>query len=155
MIGGWGISSEIVLRWMSLNLADGESTLVQVRAWSCQTASQHLNQCWWSSHYAIWRLERIKSHGNQSVSNAVKKCISWSVNLSLSGFQECPNGFYANETGASECLICPAGFYCLPVQPANASLNAQPCPAGYYCPEGNSGDSFNSFAPVRFYWNFR
>ena len=32
------------------------------------------------------------------------------------------------------------GYYCLPVQPHNASLNAQPCPEGYYCPQGTGLD---------------
>ena len=32
VIIGWGISCEIVLRWMSLDLTDDKSTLVQVMA---------------------------------------------------------------------------------------------------------------------------
>ena len=51
-------------------------------------------------------------------------------------YRECPDGSYTNYTGAAECVPCPQGFYCLPVQPENATLNAQLCPAGYYCPEG-------------------
>lgn len=50
--------------------------------------------------------------------------------------QECTAGTYTNHTGASTCDTCPDGFYCLPVQPDNATLNAQPCPEGYYCPAG-------------------
>ena len=32
VIGGWSISCEIVLKWMSMDLTDGKSTLVQVMA---------------------------------------------------------------------------------------------------------------------------
>ena len=35
VIDGWGIFCEIALRWMSLDLCDDESTLVQVMAWCC------------------------------------------------------------------------------------------------------------------------
>ena len=50
MNGGWGISYEIALRWMPLDLTDGKSTLVQelqVMAW-CRQATSHyfLSQCW-------------------------------------------------------------------------------------------------------------
>ena len=43
--GGWGISYEIVLRWMPQDLTDDKSTLVQVMAWCRQAASHYLNQC--------------------------------------------------------------------------------------------------------------
>ena len=46
MIEGWGISSEIALRWLSLDPADGKSTLVQVMAWCHQASSHYLSQCW-------------------------------------------------------------------------------------------------------------
>ena len=38
--GGWGISSEIALRWMPQDPTDGKSTLVQVMAW-CRLATSH------------------------------------------------------------------------------------------------------------------
>ena len=44
--GGWGISCEIALIWMSLDFTDDQSTLVQVMAWCRQAASHYLNQCW-------------------------------------------------------------------------------------------------------------
>ena len=44
--GGWGISYEIALRWMPLDLTDDKSTLVQVMAWCCQETSHYLSQCW-------------------------------------------------------------------------------------------------------------
>ena len=49
MIDGWGISCEIDIRWLSQDLADVKSPLVQVMAW-CHPARRHyLNQCWPSS----------------------------------------------------------------------------------------------------------
>ena len=44
--GGWGISYEIVLRWMPLDLTDDVSTLAQVMACCLTAPSHHLNQCW-------------------------------------------------------------------------------------------------------------
>ena len=44
--GGWGISYEIALRWMPLDLTDVKSTLVQVMAWCRQATSHYLSQCW-------------------------------------------------------------------------------------------------------------
>ena len=44
--GGWGISYEIVFRWMPLDLTDDKSTLVQVKTWCRQATSHHLSQCW-------------------------------------------------------------------------------------------------------------
>ena len=46
VIDGWVISSELALRWMSLDLTDDKSTLVQVMAWCHQATSHYLNQCW-------------------------------------------------------------------------------------------------------------
>ena len=42
--GGWGISYEVALRWMPLDLTD-KSTLVQVMAWCRQATSHYLSQC--------------------------------------------------------------------------------------------------------------
>ncbi|CAH1789580.1 unnamed protein product, partial [Owenia fusiformis] len=55
-------------------------------------------------------------------------------------YKECSPGFYANQTGAAICETCPDGYYCLPVQPENATLNVQPCPQGYFCPTGTALD---------------
>ena len=41
-----GISYEIALRWMPLDLTDDKSTLVQVMAWCRQATSHYLGQCW-------------------------------------------------------------------------------------------------------------
>ena len=45
-IDGWDISHEISSRWMSLDLTDDKSTLVQVMAWCRQATSHYLSQCW-------------------------------------------------------------------------------------------------------------
>ena len=42
----WVISCEIPLSWISLNLTDDKSTLVQVMVWCHQATSHYLNQCW-------------------------------------------------------------------------------------------------------------
>ncbi len=41
-------------------------------------------------------------------------------------------GTYANVTGLSECLVCPAGFEC-----EEGSTFPVPCPQGYFCHIGN------------------
>ena len=46
VIAGWGIFCEVVLIWMSLDLTDDQSTLVQVMAWCHQATSHYLSQCW-------------------------------------------------------------------------------------------------------------
>ena len=46
VIDGWGISCELALRWMSLDLTDDQSTLVQVMAWCRQANTHYLSQCW-------------------------------------------------------------------------------------------------------------
>ena len=63
VIDGWGISCELALRWMSLNLTDDESTLVQVMAWCRQATSHYLRQCWPRSLslYGVTRPQWVKS----------------------------------------------------------------------------------------------
>ena len=46
VIDGWGISCEITLRLMPLDLTDDTSTLDHVMAWCRQTSSPYLSQCW-------------------------------------------------------------------------------------------------------------
>ena len=43
---GCDVSSEIALRWTSLDLSDDKSTLVQVMAWCRQATSHYLYQSW-------------------------------------------------------------------------------------------------------------
>ena len=45
-IDGWDISHEISSRWMSLDLTDDKSALVQAMAWCRQATSHYLSQCW-------------------------------------------------------------------------------------------------------------
>ena len=42
----WGISYQLAFRWMSLDLTDDKSTLVQVMAWCRKATSHYLSQCW-------------------------------------------------------------------------------------------------------------
>ena len=44
--GAWGISDEIALRWMPLDLTNDKSTLVQVMAWCHQATSHDMSKCW-------------------------------------------------------------------------------------------------------------
>ena len=46
VIGGWGISCELALRWTSIDLTDDKSSLVQVMAWRRHATSHYPNQCW-------------------------------------------------------------------------------------------------------------
>ena len=46
VIDGWVISCELALRWMSLDLTDDKSTLVQIMAWCRHATSHYLSQCW-------------------------------------------------------------------------------------------------------------
>ena len=62
VIDGWGISCEFALRWVSHDLTDDKSTLIQVMAWCRQAASQYLSQCWSRSvsSYGITRSQWVK-----------------------------------------------------------------------------------------------
>ena len=46
LLNGWGISCELALRWMPLDLTDYKSTLVQVMTWCHQATSHYLSQCY-------------------------------------------------------------------------------------------------------------
>ena len=61
VIDGRDITCEIVLRWISLDLSDVKSILVQVMAWCRQATSHYLNQCWPRSlsPYDITRPQRF------------------------------------------------------------------------------------------------
>ena len=63
VIDGCDISSELALRWMSLDLTDEKSTLVQVMAWCHQATSHYLSQCWPRSlsPYGVTRPQWLKS----------------------------------------------------------------------------------------------
>ena len=61
VIDGWGISCEIALILMSLDLTDDQSTLVQVIAWCRQATSHYLSQCWprYMLSYDVTRLQWV------------------------------------------------------------------------------------------------
>ena len=63
MIDGWGISYEIALIWMSQNIIDDRSTLVQVMVWCGQATSHYLSQCWPRSlsPYGVSRLQWVNT----------------------------------------------------------------------------------------------
>ena len=46
MTDAWDISSDIALKWTSLDFSDDKSTLVQLMGWCRQATSHYLNQCW-------------------------------------------------------------------------------------------------------------
>ena len=45
----------------------------------------------------------------------------------------CPEGTYNNNTGASECVPCPPGYFC---ETNSSTFEHTPCPTGHYCLEG-------------------
>ena len=63
VIDGWGIACEVALRWISLDLTDDKSTLVQVMAWCRQARSHYLSQCWprFLSPYGVTRPQWVNS----------------------------------------------------------------------------------------------
>ena len=65
MNGGWGVSYEIALRWIPLDLTDDMSTLVQVMAWWRQATSHYLSQCWprSMSPYGVIRPQWVLNDG--------------------------------------------------------------------------------------------
>ena len=62
----YGLSSwapcQIFLRWMSQNIFDEKSTLVQAMAWCHQAASHYLSQCWPRSMASLGHNELNESH---------------------------------------------------------------------------------------------
>ena len=60
----WCISCEIALKWISLDLADDKSALVQVMAWCRQATSHYPGQCWPSfmSPYGFTMRRCVKQH---------------------------------------------------------------------------------------------
>ena len=72
-----GITSEVALRWMTQNLTDDLSTLVQVISWCRHVTSHYLNQ-WWSSSMTWYGV-----NGPQRVNNTLKTLVTKGSNLSL------------------------------------------------------------------------
>ena len=76
VIRGWGISCEIALRWMSLDLTDDKSTLVQVMAYCRQATSHYLIQCWprYLSPYGVTRPQWLNNFDFSSKINPSCLC---------------------------------------------------------------------------------
>ena len=80
VIDVWGISCKIALRWLSQDLTDDKSTLVQVMAWCCQAASHHLTQCLACSvlPYGITRPQWVNTLSpEQNVSHFAHNIYKW------------------------------------------------------------------------------
>ena len=62
-IDGWGISCKITLMWLSQDLTDDRSTLVQVMVWCHQATSHYLRPCWFRSvsPYDVTRPQWVNS----------------------------------------------------------------------------------------------
>ena len=62
VIDGRVTSCELALRWISLDLTDDKSTMVQVMAWCHQATSHYLSQCWprSKSPYGVTRPQWVK-----------------------------------------------------------------------------------------------
>ena len=77
VIDGWGISCDLALRWMSLDLTDDKSTLVQVMASCHQATSNYLSQCWPRSlaPYGITRPQWVNiTEPGERISYCIKNC---------------------------------------------------------------------------------
>ena len=65
---GWGISNVLALRWTSMDLTDGKSTLVQIMAWCRRATSYYLSQCWHRSlsSYGVTRPQWVQQLDQQA-----------------------------------------------------------------------------------------
>ena len=77
VIDGWGVQCQVALIWMSMDLTDDKSILVQVMTWCCQATSHYLNQCWPRSlsPYGVIRPKWVKKVWSEWNSTGTK---SWS-----------------------------------------------------------------------------
>ena len=77
----WGISCETAVRWMSLNLTDDKSTLVQ--AWCRQATSHYLSQCWPRSlsTYGVTRPQWVNIQSTDNVAKGLRAVSIWSCRL--------------------------------------------------------------------------
>ena len=80
MIGVFRYSYNNTLIWMSLDLTDDKSTLVQVMAWCHQATSHYLSQCWPRSvsPYGITRQQWVKLFMSQ-LDNAYLLISNWGL----------------------------------------------------------------------------
>ena len=77
-IDGWDISHEISSRWMSLDLTDDKSTLVQVMAWCREATSHYLSQCWPRSLLPLRQPPGYKTWLQICIVNTCQQAQSWS-----------------------------------------------------------------------------
>lgn len=72
--------------------------------------------------------------GAQPVECAIGKYLPYTGASSESECLQCPAGYYCDEAGLANPKICPAGYYC----PNNTSdYSTNPCTIGHKCPEGS------------------
>ena len=112
VIAGWGISCEIALIWMSLDLTDDQSTLVQVMAWCRQATSHYLSQCWPRSlsPYGVTRPQWVKMPWGKSIPSLKTD------NLFVRRFA-CPSHIHSSELIIDQRST--ANIICFPRQPIN------------------------------------
>ena len=90
VIDGWGTSSEIALKLLSLDLTDNKSTLVQVMAWCRQATSHYLSQCWLRSMspYGVtgsqWAITLKQKHNGRHFPDDTFKWIFLNENVWIS-----------------------------------------------------------------------
>ena len=76
---------KIALRWMSQNLTNEKSTLVQVMVWCRQATSHYLSQCWPRSmlQYGVTRPQWVNSsplsatYMHQGIRSALVQIMAW------------------------------------------------------------------------------
>ena len=73
---------------------------------------------------------------------AAFKCpIGFHCPAGASAPKPCLPGFFTNFTHSSECIICPDGYFCVPIDSsANQTTGYFLCPKGFYCPIGTGAD---------------
>ena len=80
---GLNLSCETARMWLSLNLSDDKSTLVQVMAWCHQATSHYLSHCWprSMSKYGISRPQWVHTscclRGNRSAFLLLQRSYRW------------------------------------------------------------------------------
>ena len=94
LIDDCGISCGIAFSWMSLDVTDDKSTLVQVMAWCRQATSHYLKQCWprCMSPYGVNRPQCVNSYAKiiLCMDSANQRC-HYNVMSSLIGWANTQN----------------------------------------------------------------
>lgn len=63
-----------------------------------------------------------------------KKINQYQYSLISADPLRCPPGSFQNMTGQVDCMLCPAGYYCVD------GLEPRRCPRGGYCPGNTTAD---------------